>query len=71
VITFIDTLDHKEGTFFFNSINSLKNNNNKSSSPISMGGWVDQIQVIVLREWNKYDVEKCSSDLFVIFYQGI
>jgi hypothetical protein len=42
--TFIDkinTLDHKEGKSFWNSINSLKNNNNKYSSPISMGEWLD------------------------------
>jgi hypothetical protein len=42
--TFIDkinTLDHKEGKSFWNSINSIKNNNNKYPSPISMGEWVD------------------------------
>ena len=48
--TFIDkinTLDHKEGKSFWNSINSLKNNNNKSPSPISMGGWVDQYKSLL------------------------
>ena len=48
--TFIDkinTLDHKEGTSFWNSINSPKNNNNKYPSTISMEEWVDHYKSLL------------------------
>jgi hypothetical protein len=48
--TFIDkinTLDHKEGKYFWNSINNLKNNNDKSPSPISMEEWVDHYKSLL------------------------
>ena len=48
--TFIDkinTFNRKEGKSFWNSINSLKNNNNKSPSPLSLEEWVDHYKSLL------------------------